>query len=92
MAPPTMQPNAVQQSAIDVAVAAFEENGDIVLESWQVIDGAEFHDGQPAPADRLYVEFRYLDPHRADGLQFRPGREIHVYGTGGRVLECQDLG
>ena len=92
MAPATMQPNAAQQTAIDAAVAVFDGNGDVVLESWQVIDGAEFHDGEPAPADRLYVEFRYFDPHRADELQFRPGREVHVYGTGGEVLESQDFG
>lgn len=87
-----MAGNAAQRIAIDATVAVFEANADVVLESWQVIDGTEFHDGEPAPAGRLYVEFRYRDPHRADELQYRPGREVHVYSTRGQVLESQDFG
>ncbi len=86
------QPNSVQRRAIEASVANFEADADVVLQGWQVIDGSEFHDGEPAPADRLYVEFRYLDPHLADDLQHRPGREVHVYATDGEVLDCHDFG
>lgn len=85
--------NAQQRAAVDAAIATFEANAEVVLQGWEVIDGAEFHDGNPAPADRVYVEFRYLDPHRGEeGGGHRPGREVHVYSTEGKVLECQDFG
>lgn len=85
------EPNEAQRTRIDEAKANFAES-DFVLEEWRVIDGAEFLDGQEPPADHLYVEFRYRDPNLAEDLQDRPGREVHVYGPAGEVLDCHDFG
>jgi len=84
-------PTFAQATAIAEAISSFEADGDVVLQGWQMIDGAEFHEGDPAPADRLYVEFLCLDPHhRIDELQHRPTRTVHVYGTTGNLLECKE--
>lgn len=85
------EPNEAQRTRIDEANANFAES-DFVLEGWRVIDGAEFLDGQEPSADHLYVEFRYRDPNLAEDLQNRPGREVHVYGPAGEVLDCHDFG
>lgn len=90
--PPTArEPNEAQRTRIDEAKANFDES-DFALEEWRVIDGAEFLDGQEPPADHLYVEFRYRDPNLAEDLRDRPGREVHVYGPAGEVLDCHDFG
>lgn len=85
------EPNPAQRKMIDESVAAFADS-DFVFEEWRVIDGAEFLDGQEPPPDHLYVEFRYLDPNLAEDLHDRPGREVHVYGPAGEVLDCHDFG
>lgn len=85
------EPNEAQRTRIDEAKASFAES-DFVLDEWRVIDGTEFLDGREAPADHLYVDFRYRDPNLAEDLPHRPGREVHVYGPGGEVLDCHDFG
>jgi len=86
------EPNEAQRRRINEAAANFADS-DFVLEEWRVIDGGEFlFDGQEPLADHLYVEFRYRDPDLAEDLQDRPGREVHVYGPAGEVLDCHDFG
>lgn len=87
----TREPNEAQRRRIEEAVAAFADS-DFILEEWSVIDGTEVLDGQEPPAEHLYVEFRYRDPNLAEHLQQRPGREVHVYGPAGEILDCQDFG
>lgn len=87
----TREPNEDQRRRIEEAEANFADS-DFVLEEWRVIDGAEFADIQEPPLGHLYVEFRYRDPNLAEDLHHRPGREVHVYGPDGEVLDCHDFG
>lgn len=73
------------------AVASFADS-DFDFEEWRVVDGPQFSDIQEPPLGHLYVEFRYRAPDSPDGERHRPGREVHVYGPDGEVLDCHDFG
>lgn len=82
-------PDARQTQEIEVTVRLFDADPEVELLTWQVIDPAAFlREGQEA--DGIYVEFLYraLD----EDPDFRPGREVTVFGDDGTVLDSQDFG
>jgi hypothetical protein len=82
-------PNSRQAEEIERTVALFDQNPEVELLTWAVIDPAGFlREGRRA--DGIHIEFLYRAHDEEPGL--RPGREVTVFGEDGSVLDSQDFG